>query len=345
MTLPSVAREATAGRRTRHPFEPVMTLTADRLVLGSTVLAPLRAERAGSPVLALDGAEARVLALLAVAYGKAVQPRVLGNIRRAERYWRLGEGDLAAIEIALGGLPPLADRERDTARLRLGEELLAEGLSPCELVKLCGFDPAPLDSRKAGFNPVELRVPAGNPDGGQWASDGDGASPEAGGQISVPRVSPVDPNIDSAAYTPVHGLPHDAVVVTTPDGRAIAGPDSKTNKLMAPPSADYRAVYAAGRAISGIPVLSQIPTIRLALAHGGTYDFQRDPRTGHIYHDYTNASNYAVGVYMAAAGYSLSGTEILAESYAFLLSNNYGSVKTMKWIAQGWGDASAGVWK
>ena len=62
----------------------------------------------------------RVLALLAVAYGKTARPRVLGNVRRAARYWRRGENDLAAIEIALSGLPPLPDTEkRDTARCGL----------------------------------------------------------------------------------------------------------------------------------------------------------------------------------------------------------------------------------
>ena len=37
-----------------------------------------------------------------------------------------------------------------------------------------------------------------------------------------------------------------------------------------------------------------------------------DPKTGRFYDAYINASNYAVGVFMAGAGYSLNGTEILA---------------------------------
>ncbi|HEY3908301.1 MAG TPA: hypothetical protein VGM07_00245 [Stellaceae bacterium] len=191
---------------------------------------------------------------------------------------------------------------------------MATGLSPRELVELCGLDPATLGLRKTGYNPDEPRVPAGNPDGGQWTNGGGG---NAGG-LAIPGVTPVDPDVEFTAYTPVHSLPKGAVAVTTPDGWTIPDPDSKTKKLMAPPRADYREVYAAGQAISGIPVLSQIPMIQVALAHGGTYDFQRDPTTGHFHDAYENASNYAVGVYMAGAGYSLSGTEFFVEAYAFL---------------------------
>lgn len=81
------------------------------------------------------------MALLAIAYGKTARPGGLGNIHRAARYWHSGENELAAIEIALSGLPPLTRKERGSARLFLGEQLLAEGLSPRELIKTCGVDP------------------------------------------------------------------------------------------------------------------------------------------------------------------------------------------------------------
>ena len=41
--------------------------------------------------------------------------------------------------------------------------------------------------RKAGFNPAQPRVPAGNPDGGQWTSGGAGGG-NTGGGITDPRV-------------------------------------------------------------------------------------------------------------------------------------------------------------
>jgi hypothetical protein len=74
MTLPSAGREAAAGRPRRRSFEPVMT-----------ILVPLRDDRDGAPEIAIDGAEQRIVALLAVAYGKTARPGVLGNARRAAR--------------------------------------------------------------------------------------------------------------------------------------------------------------------------------------------------------------------------------------------------------------------
>jgi len=62
-----------------------MTITDDGLVLGATLLAPLRRDARGMPALVIDGNEGRILALLAIAYGRMVDPAVLGNIRRAAR--------------------------------------------------------------------------------------------------------------------------------------------------------------------------------------------------------------------------------------------------------------------
>ena len=192
MTLPSAGREAAAGRPRRRSFEPVMTLTGEGLVLGGTILVPLRDDRDGAPEIAIDGAEQRIVALLAVAYGKTARPGVLGNARRAARYWHRGENDLAAIEIALSGLPPLPDIEKASTRLLLGEQLLAEGLSPRELIELCGLDPASLEFPKAGYNPDQPRVPTGNPDGGQWTSEGGDPSPAAVGEGAGSSTPPRD---------------------------------------------------------------------------------------------------------------------------------------------------------
>ena len=155
MTLPLILRKAAADPRRRRSFEPVVTLTAEGLVLGGTILAPASSDPAGT----LATAEERILALLAVAYGKTVRPEVLGNIRRATRYWRQGENALAAIEIALSGLPPLSDEKQAAARLSLGEQLLAAGLAPRELVELCGLDPALFDVLKAGYDPESRASP------------------------------------------------------------------------------------------------------------------------------------------------------------------------------------------
>jgi hypothetical protein len=200
--------------------EAALAITGEGLVLGSTVLAKMGCDGDGRLGLALDGAEERILALLAIAYGTAVRPNVLGNIRRTATRWRQSETVLAAIELALAGLPPRRDLEAVSRRLSLGEQLLAVGMSPRQLVEACGVDPVPLGLIKAGFNPDEPRVPAGNPDGGQWTSSG--AWPA--------EVDRLDPGVEAIAYTPVHGLPDDAIIVTTPNGKPIPDPDSKTKE-------------------------------------------------------------------------------------------------------------------
>lgn len=81
-----------------------LTIDDKGLVFGATVLAPMRESADGAPVLAIDDAEARILALLSAAYRKSVGAEILDSIRRAAKYWRGGEPHLAAIELALSGL-------------------------------------------------------------------------------------------------------------------------------------------------------------------------------------------------------------------------------------------------
>jgi hypothetical protein len=75
-------RRAWAERARSAPLMPFITLTEEGLILGAgTVLAKRRPDR----LLALDGEEERLLALLAIAYGRPVSPSVIGNIKRATR--------------------------------------------------------------------------------------------------------------------------------------------------------------------------------------------------------------------------------------------------------------------
>lgn len=269
---------------------PVLAITREGLVLAGTVLAKAGRDCHDRLQLALDGAEERILALLATVYGRTVGPALLGKIRGAAAYWNQGETVLAAIQLARAGLPPLADEGAASLRLGLGEKLLANGLSPQELPKACGLDPAAFDLRRAGYNP---RVPAGSPDGGQWTDDGS----EAGRQKD-----PTPSMLVPANYTPVHELPFDAKAVIPPDGVPILDPDSPTKFLMAPSHADFQEVYNAGRAIKSLPLVEQYARARTAIAQEGTYDFQRDVPRQKFYDPYVPAANYAVGVYMAGAG-------------------------------------------
>jgi hypothetical protein len=318
-----------------RPVQSSLTMTGEGLVLGATVLAEMRGDADEMPLLMVEGTPERILALLSVAYGKTVRPETLGNIRRAANEWSRGETCLAQIHLAHSGLPRLPDDDEAPFRLFLGDKLLAEGLTPRELIKACGLDTGPLDLLKSDHDADQPRVPAGNPDGGQWAA----------ADASPSTVDEVKPGTEFVAYKPVHGLPDDAAVVTPPDGKPIEDGDSKTKNLMAPSRADYRQVYAAGHAIASLPLLSQVPAIRAAVAQGGTYDFQRDPTKGYFYDTYTNASNYAVGVYMSGAGHSLAATKAAAETYALFYSSNYGSAKAIHWIERGWRDATAGRWQ
>ena len=172
-----------------HPIEPVMTIIDAGLVLGcGTVPAKMRANSSTVPELAVEGGEARSLALLSLAYGDAVGPAVLGNIRRASREWGRGNACLALIHLARTGLPRLPD-EQASFHLFLGDMLLAEGLSPRELMKACGINIAGLDLLKAGYNPDEPRVPAGSGrESGEWTYGNAGA--ESSGSSSAPRGQP-----------------------------------------------------------------------------------------------------------------------------------------------------------
>jgi hypothetical protein len=139
-----------------------------------------------------------------------VSPDVLSNIRRCVREWRHGEPCLAQIHLVRSGLPRLADAETASTRLILADRVLAAGITPRDLIKVCGLDPAPLDLLKAGYDPDQPRVPPGNPDGGQWTT---------GATSSAATAAP--PNAEFVGYKPVGGPPDDAVAVTPPDGESI----------------------------------------------------------------------------------------------------------------------------
>lgn len=111
----------------------------------------------------------RLLALLAAAYGRPVERRALGNIRRASEYWRRGEQCLASIELTLTGLPPLTDTEEACWRLHVADRLIVAGVTPRDAAEAIGIDLSADISSKANFNVFEPRVPAGNALGsGEW---------------------------------------------------------------------------------------------------------------------------------------------------------------------------------
>ena len=77
------------------------------------------------------------------------------------------------------GLPPLTEADK-------GWQIVLRNLARYqEACRRAGFEDADC---KAGFNPDQPRVPAGNPDGGQWTSGSGAAGSDTGGGINDPRV-------------------------------------------------------------------------------------------------------------------------------------------------------------
>jgi hypothetical protein len=340
-----------------QPVHPSMTFTEDGLVLGAgTVLAKVGLDPCDRPETTLNEVEERIAALLAAAYGTTVSRFALDHIRRASDQWGRGETCLALIHLAYTGLPKLEDPEEASFRLFLADRALNHGATPRELLKAFGIDPESFDLLKARFNPAQPRVPAGHGlESGRWAG------PDVPAPAARPTKLPIgfgtyepaqprelrheqyDPEL--AECKPEHEVPDDAIAVATPDGRTIYDKDSPTKKLMAPPRANFREVYAAGRAIASLPYSEQYRRAHVAIAQEGTYDFQRDVAEQKFFDAYVHASNYAVGVYMAGAGYSLEATRTLAKLYALRNSKNYDSQDQLNWIKHGWKDGKVGVWK
>ncbi len=166
-----------------------MEISGEGLMLGAgTVLAGMARDERGRPRLALDD-EPRVLALIATAYERPVEDYVLAKMRRAVELWNEGEKALAHIHLAYACLPPC--EEEQALRLFVADELIEAGVTPADLMKAQGFDPAPLALLK--YSPEQPRVPAGSGrESGQWTS-GDSAG------VSAPPAAGVPASLPSAA--------------------------------------------------------------------------------------------------------------------------------------------------
>jgi hypothetical protein len=311
-------------------------LTGQGLVLGAgTVLAKL-----DDKTLSVEAEQERIWALLSVAYGEEVPHAVLGSLRRVAKHWQSGDKCLAAIHLAHMGLPDIGE---DAAyRLALAAELIDAGIAPRELAQELGLSPVQFDVSKYDEN--QPRVPAGSGrESGQWTSSGDAASGDAAGSPLIEGRSAAGAN--SGKVNVVRDLPKDAIVVTRPDGTTIDDPKSPTRKLMAPPRANFQEVYAAGKQISDKPPWQQFFPAKAALEQFGTYDFQRDKATNTSFSKYAHAANYAVGVYMAGAGYGKWESVKIAQTYGYFRSSIRYDPEGREWTEKGWEDAYRGDWK
>lgn len=327
--LTDAASRQTFGKNSVPGFQGRMTLTGQGLVLGAgTLLGKL-----DNNALLGEADQERIWMLLTVAYGQEVPLAVLGSLRRVAKHWQGGDKCLAAIHLAQMGLPEIGE---DAAyRLSLAAELIDAGVAPHEVARELGFDP-PAGLIK--FDPDQPRVPAGSGrESGQWTTSGDAASGDAA--TGSPLTEGRSAGANSGKVNQVYTRPKDAIYVTRPDGSKIYDPDSTTKRLMAPPRANFQDVYAAGERTANWPLLQQIDAARTALGQFGTYDFQRD--------EATNTANYAVGVYMAGAGYGLYESLAFAQAYAVFNSSNAfdDKYKGREWKIKGWEDAHRGDWR
>jgi hypothetical protein len=168
-------RDAWLARKRVVPISAVLNLTSEGLVLGAaTVLVPADGPRR---LQCLRGQEARVLALLSAAFGKAVAPAVLGNIERAARAWREGDDCLAHIHLAHAGLRELQDPYEAAERLFVVDGFMKTGTGPRAVFEALGLGAAYADVVEKLYNPEQPRVPAGSGRrSGEWTD-----SEETGG--------------------------------------------------------------------------------------------------------------------------------------------------------------------
>jgi hypothetical protein len=142
-------------------------------------------------------------------------------------------------------------------------------------------------------------------------------------------LSPAQAGNKASKFSIFHGTPPNAQTFTTPDGQTF----------LAPAGTDFRAIYNAGKT-NGIMGMNS------AIGHYGTFDFQRNAGAGQLstntfYPAYANASNYAVGVYMNGADFSLDQTHNYAWIFAHTFSSNAGSPAQTQWQTNGWKAAEA----
>jgi hypothetical protein len=169
-------RNAWHARKRLVPISPVLNLTPEGLLLGAgTVVVPANGPRR---LQGLRGQEARVLALLSAAYGKAVAPSVVGNITRAAKAWSEGDDCLAYIHLAHARLPTLQDPYDAARRLFIVDGFMKAGTSPRAVFEAFHFGGAYIDAVEKLFNPDQPRIPAGSGrESGEWTD-----SEETGGE-------------------------------------------------------------------------------------------------------------------------------------------------------------------
>jgi hypothetical protein len=148
------------------------TFDGDELVLGArTNLAVVRRDgvRQGEKSPRVD--EARLSALLAIAYGRSISALSLAHARRAVEKMREGDTTMALMNLALTGLGKLTDVVEDSRRLSMADGLMTAGVEPRVILQALELESGAPGGRAAKYDPDQPRVPAGSGRAsGQWTS-------------------------------------------------------------------------------------------------------------------------------------------------------------------------------
>jgi Deoxyribonuclease NucA/NucB len=177
--------------RTRsQPFHHYPYICDDGLLLGAaTQIAKMARDSEGRPRLQIEGNEERILALLSLAYGKAISTRAVKFIKRASKQWNKGEKAIAHFELAFARLPRFEARE-DAFRLFCVDGLFKIGVSPQWLMRYHGLETVEIDLLK--YSPDQPRVPVGSGrESGRWTSGGGGNGTQPPSRTSVPSSNEV----------------------------------------------------------------------------------------------------------------------------------------------------------
>ena len=169
-----------------EPISTVLRIAPHGLVLGAgTVLLPADGPR---HLRTTKRHEARLLALLSAAYGRAIDAAVLGNIDRAVKAWNAGDDCLAYIHLAHARLGELAYPHDAAQRLASVDAFVKAGGSPRAVFKGLKLDAPYLDALEKEYNQAEPRVPPGSgKPSGEWTRGGETARAPAPPALA-PRV-------------------------------------------------------------------------------------------------------------------------------------------------------------
>ena len=175
---------------------------------------------------------------------------------------------------------------------------------------------------KHNFDPGQPRVPAGSSDGGRWTEWVRVAANDRGaGGIATDATTR---RLLPKKLRRVDSIPPGAETFVAPDG----------TKFLAPAMADFEKVYASGQTLLNQNQKDWISYINDKVGQFGEFDFQRSD--GLFYSQYTNASNYAAGLFMSGAGFSYRDTIAIAGGYAISHSSGGVTANRIRWWTYGY---------